>query len=620
MTSIDPLNQDQQFAANSSSAEDLVDASALDSQLETIKNRFNDLLTALETVTRDDDTLIDIIVRLRNLHPEITAQIGSAAGWQPKQAVDTVALTNVATLSGEQTLNGVTTELSRVLLTAQTDPTENGPYLTSGGDWTRTTDADTADELGYSVYPVAPTPANGSGTVTTYPKSTWIVTNSPSSITIGTTEIVMSMIFYFDDTILINGSGTAGKIAKFSADRTIGDATLLGETDDFGAYAGSFEPEIVGAQFTVTKQGGDGAIVGMESKGSSSQSNGIRASVRNMSNVQVGYMEVVVNEDGQVTIAQGTTEGSQQVKLRISDTGIELLDVVEISAATDATHAVQKQQVALLDGSQAFTAPIAGVTPVAANDLATKAYADSAAAVNLPNRIQTFTPGIHAFTPTIGRKYYIALASGGGGAGGSGPTENNSATYWSSKAGGNGIYKAFEYTAIAEDDWDILVGGGGTGGAAGSGGASGGGGGGGSASKIDFNDATNEIILGGGGGGGGGCSDDNDQNGGNGGAGGVNGTAGTNAGGTAGTLGAGTVNGGSGGSGALNAPDVAATAGAIGTSTVTPSSLDDNECSWAFPNHTPAGGYAGTYDSPTAANTTGRNGEDGFCVIRWFES
>ena len=46
------------------------------------------------------------------------------------------------TLSGEQTLNGLLTSTSRVLVTEQTLPEENGIYDSAAGAWTRTADAD----------------------------------------------------------------------------------------------------------------------------------------------------------------------------------------------------------------------------------------------------------------------------------------------------------------------------------------------------------------------------------------------------------------------------------------------------------------------------------------------
>jgi hypothetical protein len=49
---------------------------------------------------------------------------------------------NQASLTGEVSMDGVTTSTSRVLLTAQTDASENGIYVTASGAWSRATDAD----------------------------------------------------------------------------------------------------------------------------------------------------------------------------------------------------------------------------------------------------------------------------------------------------------------------------------------------------------------------------------------------------------------------------------------------------------------------------------------------
>lgn len=63
------------------------------------------------------------------------------ADW--KTAVATVATSNV-TLSGEQTINGVTTSASRILVAGNTSPPENGIYVTAAGAWSRATDANTS--------------------------------------------------------------------------------------------------------------------------------------------------------------------------------------------------------------------------------------------------------------------------------------------------------------------------------------------------------------------------------------------------------------------------------------------------------------------------------------------
>ena len=61
---------------------------------------------------------------------------------------------HVSTLSGEQTHDGVTTSVSRILLWRQTDATTNGIYVTGSGAWIRAADADVSGELvsNFSVY------------------------------------------------------------------------------------------------------------------------------------------------------------------------------------------------------------------------------------------------------------------------------------------------------------------------------------------------------------------------------------------------------------------------------------------------------------------------------------
>lgn len=68
------------------------------------------------------------------------------AGLKWKQSV-LVATTANITLSGEQTIDGVLTSASRILVKNQTAGEENGIYVTSGGSWSRSSDANTAVEV-----------------------------------------------------------------------------------------------------------------------------------------------------------------------------------------------------------------------------------------------------------------------------------------------------------------------------------------------------------------------------------------------------------------------------------------------------------------------------------------
>lgn len=181
MTSVGPIANDQDFTDESPAAEDHVDAAALDAQFAAVKNKINALLTATGLVIRDDDTLVDQIVRLRNLHPEILTAIAANDAWLPKVSVACASTGNL-TLSGEQTIDGVLTSASRVLAKDQTAPAENGIYVSAAGAWARATDADTAAELGLAAVLVTGGTLNAN--------SAWVQTIIASAITLGTTSLV----------------------------------------------------------------------------------------------------------------------------------------------------------------------------------------------------------------------------------------------------------------------------------------------------------------------------------------------------------------------------------------------------------------------------------------------
>lgn len=70
-----------------------------------------------------------------------TSAVGTA-----KKAVLTVATAPIL-LTGEQLINGVLTNVSRVGVVGQADPKENGLFTSSPGPWTRTLDADSDPEV-----------------------------------------------------------------------------------------------------------------------------------------------------------------------------------------------------------------------------------------------------------------------------------------------------------------------------------------------------------------------------------------------------------------------------------------------------------------------------------------
>lgn len=95
-----------------------------------------------------------------------------------------VATTANITLSGEQTIDGVLTSTSRVLVKNQTTQSQNGIYVSAAGAWSRSTDADLAAELEGA--------AVGVTQGTTQQNTVWLQTTD--SITLGTSAIVWQQI------------------------------------------------------------------------------------------------------------------------------------------------------------------------------------------------------------------------------------------------------------------------------------------------------------------------------------------------------------------------------------------------------------------------------------------
>jgi parallel beta-helix repeat protein len=205
MTSVAPPAQDQDFQGASPSATDKVPAATLDSQFQATKAKITEILTALAVSIRDDNTLTDELVRIRNLHPELAALIASKAGWQPKTAVAVASTANL-TLSGEQTIDGVLTAASRVLVKNQTLPAQNGIYVSGAGAWSRASDADTSTELGYAfVYVTGGTSQS---------QTTWVLTQAAADITaLGTTALSWAQVGGVVGPIQVNKGGTGATTA-----------------------------------------------------------------------------------------------------------------------------------------------------------------------------------------------------------------------------------------------------------------------------------------------------------------------------------------------------------------------------------------------------------------------
>lgn len=143
----------------------------------------------------------------------------SSSSGMYKQAVVVVSKSNL-TLSGEQTIDGVLTSASRVLLTGQTTAANNGIYVTAAGSWARSTDADADSEVksGMQVY------VNQG---TSYGKTLWVL-DTADPITVGSTSLTFLKKTYTSkkENLTLNGTDITNqyKDMSFSA---IADSMIL---------------------------------------------------------------------------------------------------------------------------------------------------------------------------------------------------------------------------------------------------------------------------------------------------------------------------------------------------------------------------------------------------------
>lgn len=134
-----------------------------------------------------------------------------------KGPVACVATSNI-TLSGEQTIDGVLTSSSRVLVKAQTTGSQNGIYISSSGAWTRATDADTGPELVWATTIVE----GGSNAGVVF-------TCNTTSITLGTTTPNFVVAGVSTSTLNAgNGLSLSGSTISIATDVSTGSLTLTG--------------------------------------------------------------------------------------------------------------------------------------------------------------------------------------------------------------------------------------------------------------------------------------------------------------------------------------------------------------------------------------------------------
>ena len=161
-----------------------------------------------------------------------------AQGLNAKAPVLCATTANI-TLSGEQTIDGITTSASRVLVKNQSTASQNGIYLSGSGAWTRTTDANTWNQLVSAyVFVEEGTLQGDTGWVCTVDPGgtlgttavTWVQFSGAGTYTAGTGLTLTGTQFSITNTAVTAGSyGSATQVGTFTVNAQ-GQLTLAGNT------------------------------------------------------------------------------------------------------------------------------------------------------------------------------------------------------------------------------------------------------------------------------------------------------------------------------------------------------------------------------------------------------
>lgn len=163
---------------------------------------------------------------LRILLDEMRVETAAAADAQNRLAAVACATTANITLSGSQTIDGVSSGTSRVLVKNQTTTSQNGIYVSAAGAWTRATDADTSAEIALAYVHVIGGTANGG--------KNYQVVNSPA---IGVDAVTWAEVGSAADVLAL--AATLGDLATqdTATAAQISDATAAGRALLTGANA-----------------------------------------------------------------------------------------------------------------------------------------------------------------------------------------------------------------------------------------------------------------------------------------------------------------------------------------------------------------------------------------------
>jgi uncharacterized cupin superfamily protein len=244
-----------------------------------------------------------------------------AQGLQIKTAVACASTGNL-TLSGEQTIDGVLTSTSRVLVKSQSTASQNGIYVTAAGAWARATDLDV-----------------------------W-------------TEVIGAYVYVSGGTV----NGNSGWATQASAGGTIGSTSLVWvQFSAAGAYSGSGGITLTGSTFSLTPIA-DQRILGNVSGGSAAPIALTAAQIRtflSISNVENKSATTILGELTALQIATALSYTPASVAALAATGGAAL-----VGSTTGDTGAVLRTMAARV-GEQYIVPEDFGATGVESDDQTT---------------------------------------------------------------------------------------------------------------------------------------------------------------------------------------------------------------------------------------------------------
>jgi len=197
-------------------------------------------LSADQTFTGENTFFENVnvpVTPINNNHAASKQYVDSLVANQRTKQVRVATTANI-TLSGEQTIDGITTSASRVLVKNQSAQAQNGIYVSAAGAWTRATDMDAADEVD-ATFLVVEDGTVGAGTI-------WLTASEVT--TLGTDAIVFTQINSATDIVAGAGLTKSGLTLDIG---TASTARIVVNADNIDLATTAVTPGTYGSSVTI---------------------------------------------------------------------------------------------------------------------------------------------------------------------------------------------------------------------------------------------------------------------------------------------------------------------------------------------------------------------------------